>query len=158
WFTERRLCRYCTINDYEDIVVNVPEDTVGHVKDVIAAKLGIEADEFVFGYKYDTTKYKYELDELFAKIYMRNNYLAYLLKGDIDQPFDIYLCENKDYTGKTGLLNWILRPKMDFHFNTKAAGGQLAKRLARHITAYKEYHNTLSTSSVPSAEANIALD
>ncbi|KAJ2049473.1 hypothetical protein H4S04_003202 [Coemansia sp. S16] len=59
-FPERTVCEDCTENDYEDIVVNVPKDTVGHVKDAIAAKLGIETDEFAFEYKYDTTKYNAE--------------------------------------------------------------------------------------------------
>ncbi|KAJ2868532.1 hypothetical protein GGH94_000064 [Coemansia aciculifera] len=33
---------------YEDIFIDVHEDTAKQVKDVIAAELGIEADEFVF--------------------------------------------------------------------------------------------------------------
>ncbi|KAJ2352807.1 hypothetical protein GGH92_001049, partial [Coemansia sp. RSA 2673] len=95
-FPERTVCEDCTENDYEDIVVNVPKDTVGHVKDAIAAKLGIETDEFAFEYKYDTTKYKCELNEAFADIYMPNYYLESLLKGNEEQPFVINLCENKD--------------------------------------------------------------
>ncbi|KAJ2048134.1 hypothetical protein GGI08_006082 [Coemansia sp. S2] len=67
-FSERTVCEDCTENDYKDIVVNVPKDTVGHVKDAIAAKLGIETDEFAFEYKYDTTKYKCELNDSEANI------------------------------------------------------------------------------------------
>ncbi|KAJ2869946.1 hypothetical protein GGH93_005948 [Coemansia aciculifera] len=157
-FPDRSICEDCTATDYEDIVINARTAKVGQVKDAIATKLGIETDEFVFEYKYDTTKYECELDEQFANIYMRSNYLASLLKGNEEEPFIINLCENKDYKGKTGLLNWILRPKMDLYCSKYNTGGQLAKRLARHVAAYKAHTNTTSTSSVPNVEDNTAQE
>ncbi|KAJ2039116.1 hypothetical protein H4S03_001899 [Coemansia sp. S3946] len=236
-FPERTVCEDCTENDYEDIVVNVPKDTVGHVKDAIAAKLGIETDEFAFEYKYDTTKYKCELNEAFADIYMPNYYLESLLKAvirvelsgrrvcedcadydyedivvhaytdtirdvknaiasklcieadeflldyeytnpDIESVLDmsfsaaymhgghsarwheeyevevynVYLYENKAYESKSGKLKWILSQKTDFYCRETNTSGQLAERLAKHIAAYRAQDSVTSTTEVSTEE------
>ncbi|KAJ2748746.1 hypothetical protein GGI19_005984, partial [Coemansia pectinata] len=98
-FAERKVCEDCA--DYEDIDINALKDTVGQVKDAIASQLGIEADEFVFHYKFDDTKLESETNVLFAKIYLPSNYGPYLKCGDDWEPFVISAYENWGYKGKT---------------------------------------------------------
>ncbi|KAJ2107920.1 hypothetical protein GGI16_001341, partial [Coemansia sp. S142-1] len=156
-FPERKVCKDC--EDYEDIVIKVQQGTVGQVKAAIATQLGIEADEFVIYYKFDDTKYESESDVLFAKIYLPSDYAPYLKDNGDGEPFDINAYESWGYKGKTGMLKWILsQPGEAYCDESDLEGSQLAKRLAKHIAAFKAQHNTSSTSSASSVENSIGQE
>ncbi|KAJ2744109.1 hypothetical protein GGI19_006625, partial [Coemansia pectinata] len=83
------------------IVINVLKDTVKQVKDTIATKLGIEADEFVFYHKTNEGAYKAESDTLFETAYIRGDYVSRVEEGLEYDPLEVYLYESKFYKGKT---------------------------------------------------------
>ncbi|KAJ2907997.1 hypothetical protein GGI21_003325 [Coemansia aciculifera] len=135
-FPARRPCQDC--DDYEEFrLINTKTTTVGQLKTLIATRLGVSSDEFIF----ELTFPKATQDNLtlFEAFVLTPSTEKLMLKGKYvpDKWLMLNLFANPEFKGE-GPLKSILDKEPPRYCDTyyQFGGGQLAKRLKESIAEF----------------------
>ncbi|KAJ2642152.1 hypothetical protein GGF44_001801 [Coemansia sp. RSA 1694] len=112
---------------------------------MIAKRLGIEKDEFMFKGREKKSCHELDPDTPFAKVFYSSAIISRIESGAPLKPLHIELNDNPEYKGKTGMLRWILSHQpvacYGVYCEDEDPDGMLASRFAQSIAAYKTEHN-----------------
>ncbi|KAJ2062810.1 hypothetical protein GGI17_002198 [Coemansia sp. S146] len=93
---------------YEVFDIDPLEDTVSKVINMIAKRLKIEENEFLFYGRGKKPSHEYDPDTVFAKVFYSETSIARLEAGAPIMPLRIKLYDNPEYKGETGMLRQML--------------------------------------------------
>ncbi|KAJ2890253.1 hypothetical protein IWW38_004237, partial [Coemansia aciculifera] len=149
--------------NYEAFAIYPLDDTIREFSEMVAGRLGIEADEFMFEGRKKKWSNELDADISFAEFFYSSKAIAQYEAGKMFRTKAIRLYANPKYKGTTGMLKWILAREIppiytyaddegDGEYVWRDPDGMLADVFADSIAAYKAAHGVPLVSPVDSVD------